>query len=202
VVALLALLAFLVGSVPFGYLIVRLVFRQDIRKLGSGNIGMTNVWRSFGCVPGFATLVLDLGKGYLPVLGMRLLVKSEAVHPWGSIELTLSAIGLAAIFGHAFTPWLAFRGGKGVATGLGVFTAIVGAWVLVPLAAFAVVFLLFRYVSVGSMTAGAAFLAMTVAVPSLRGYIPLGAVVAALILCTHLSNIARLGRGEERRFRF
>ena len=101
-VALLALLAFLVGSVPFGYLIVRLVFRQDIRKLGSGNIGMTNVWRSFGCVPGFATLVLDLGKGYLPVLGMRLLVKSEAVHPWGSIELTLSAIGLAAIFGHAF----------------------------------------------------------------------------------------------------
>jgi len=202
VVILLVLLAFVMGSIPFGYLIARTFFQRDIRELGSGNIGMTNVWRSFGWVPGVATLLLDFAKGYLPVLGSRLLLNAGSVQGWHSVELTLSAVGLAAVLGHSFTPWLAFRGGKGVATGLGVFTALVGAWVLVPLAAFAVAFVPFRFVSVGSMTAGAAFLVMTLTVPSLRNYAPLGILVAIFVFGTHWSNLVRLSQGRERRFRF
>lgn len=201
-VAALVLLALVAGSIPFGYLIVRIFFRQDIRTLGSGNIGMTNVWRNFGWVSGVATLILDLAKGYLPVLGSRLLLKAGIVPVWGSSELTLSAIGVAAILGHAFTPWLGFRGGKGVATALGVLVGLVGAWVLVPMAAFVAAFLPFHYVSGGSMASGVAFLVMTIAVPSLRNYIPLAILVAVFIFCTHWSNIVRLAKGRERKFRF
>jgi len=206
---LLVILAFISGSVPFGYLIVRLFYGRDIRQLGSGNIGMTNVWRNFGWKPGIATLVLDFGKGYLPVIiAGSIVLKDSALQPgfwqvqdyFASPHFLLTVVALAAVLGHSFTPLLRFRGGKGFATALGAFSALVGYWILVPIAVFIIFFALFRFISLGSMTASLAFFIVTLAVPSLRAYVPLGALIAVFILYTHRHNIARLMAGKEPKF--
>ncbi len=191
--------AFLCGAIPFGYVIARVIYKTDIRTLGSGNIGMTNAWRNFGARAGIATLILDVAKGALPVLVGRWMLSAPLGFDTNRTALMLGGLALAAILGHTFTPFLNFKGGKGVATALGAVTALIGVWVLVPTAAFAVVFAAFRYVSLGSLVAAAALLAATLAIPSIRAYAWLGITAALLVAFTHRENIGRLIRGKERK---
>lgn len=191
--------AFLCGAIPFGYLIARVIYRADIRTLGSGNIGMTNVWRNFGARAGIATLILDALKGALPVLAGRWMLHAPFGADTQSSALMLGGLALAAILGHTFTPFLHFKGGKGVATALGAVTALIGIWILIPAGVFAIMLAAFRYVSLGSLAAAAALLACTIVVPSIRVYLWLGIAAAALVSFTHRENIARLLAGKERK---
>jgi glycerol-3-phosphate acyltransferase PlsY len=142
VIALWCLGAFLCGSVPFGLLIVKALGKGDVREHGSGNIGATNVSRVAGKSVGVVTLLLDMAKGFLPVW----LAKGQGMDP-----VPVAAVALAATAGHVFTPWLRFKGGKGVATALG--TALAFHWLMVmpSMGVFVVVLLLSRYVSLGSI---------------------------------------------------
>lgn len=146
VLALWCLGAFLCGSVPFGLLLVKLVGKGDVRAHGSGNIGATNVSRVAGKGIGVLTLGLDMAKGFLPVY----LAKGQGMDP-----APVAAVALAAALGHVFTPWLMFKGGKGVATALG--TALAFHWVMVlpSVGLFIVLLLVTRYVSLGSILGSA-----------------------------------------------
>lgn len=194
------LLGFLIGSIPFGWIVTRLR-GVDIRKVGSGNIGMTNVWRALGWQYGLAVLVLDALKGLVPILALYpCLPHSPAAGNAGLSALIAMLTGLAAVLGHTFTPWLKFRGGKGVATAFGVLIAIFQLWVLVPLAVFVVLATITRYVSVGSLVAATVVVVISFAVPDLRLYWPLGLLAGLLIFWTHRENIQRLRNGSENRF--
>ncbi len=191
--------AFIAGAIPFGWLVARVFYRADIRKLGSGNIGMANVWRNFGAAAGLATLILDAAKGFAPVFVARYVLSVPFYAESTQAALALSGIALAAIIGHTFTPFLRFRGGKGIATGLGVLIALLGAYALIPLGVFVVVFALFRIVSLGSLTATIALLAATALLTAISAYLYLAIAAAVLIFFTHRQNIARLIRGTEPR---
>lgn len=190
--ALLPLLAFLIGSIPFGYLLYRLRTGGDIRQQGSGNIGATNVMRSAGTTFGILTLLLDAGKGYFALwLGER----------WGHDPAILAAMLLAVILGHLYSPWLRFRGGKGVATALGAFLALAPGPLLGALAVFVLVLLAWRYVSLASIAACAA-LPVWLLIPLNQGtlapVIEAAAVaVGILIVFRHRANLGRLRRGTE-----
>ena len=136
--ALLAALAsgYLIGGVHFGYLTAH--FRGvDIRDTGSGNIGATNVGRALGRWWGTVVLLLDIAKGFVPVFLLAPFIAAEIGS--GNVELVRVATGLGTILGHVFTPYLGFRGGKGVATSIGVFAALCSYWVAIPLAAYGLV---------------------------------------------------------------
>ncbi len=187
-IALIAV-AFLCGSVPFGFLVAR-ARGVNIREVGSGNIGAANVARTIGRRLGALVLLLDAAKGALPVIAAGR-VPGPAWLP--------CAAGFAAIVGHCFTPWLRFRGGKGVATTLGVFLAIdppaVGAAALV----FALGYAATRIVAIGSL---AAALALPLAVYLLgrpAAELVLAAAALALVLALHRDNLARLRAGRENR---
>jgi len=187
-------LAYLLGSIPFGYLLVRTFRKQDIRSLGSGNIGATNVARSGANGLGIATLLLDLGKAFAAVELARHVAPT-------SFNLAVAA-AIAAILGHVFPIWLGFRGGKGVASALGVFLALAPRAALCVLAIFAVVFLITRYVSLASIVAAAtfpffAFLFATDHSPVvIAGFL----FIPLLIIVKHQANIRRLLSGTESRF--
>jgi glycerol-3-phosphate acyltransferase PlsY len=190
------------GSIPFGLILVRLLRGEDVRLTGSGNIGATNVARSGGAKLGVATLVLDGIKGYLAVL-IALIVAHR--RPEFDISLAAAVAALAVIIGHVFPVWLRFRGGKGVATAVGAFLGMAPRAVLVVLAIFLVIVLIFRYVSLGSVVASAAF-------PILAFYLYRGSSSAVdllvmlgaslLIIFKHKSNIQRLINGTENRLHF
>ena len=193
----LPLAAYVLGSIPFGYLAVRLAGGGDIRQRGSGNIGATNVTRVAGVVPGVVTLLLDAGKGYLAVwLAGR--VTS------GNIRWMIAA-ALAALLGHSFPVWLRFRGGRGVATGVGVFLPICWQAVVVAVAVWIAVLAFWRYVSLASVIA-AASLPPLVYLLYAPGHAPPVAVSAGtsasmvLIIVRHRGNIMRLLSGTEPRF--
>jgi acyl phosphate:glycerol-3-phosphate acyltransferase len=195
------LLAYLLGSVPFGYLVVRLRGGGDVRETGSGGTGATNVTRRAGRAAGILTLLLDAAKGALAVaLARRFLTDDFGVDWW------VVAAALAAVLGHVFPVWLRFRGGKGVATGLGVFLSLAPLAVLCALPAFVLVVWATRYVSLGSMTA-AALLPLFVWLlggPGAGDTRPLLAAAlagAALIIFMHRANIGRLLRGTENRWK-
>jgi glycerol-3-phosphate acyltransferase PlsY len=180
---------YLLGSVPFAYLLAR---RRgiDLRRVGSGNVGATNVLRTSGVAQGVLAMVLDAGKGALAVVVAGALATGPA---------TAVAAGLASVIGHIYPVWLRFRGGKGVATAAGVFA------VLAPMAlgVASVVFLFAvwttRYISVGSM-AGAVALAVAAAGTDVPAAVAVGGAVAALIIIhRHRGNLARLMSGTERR---
>ncbi len=190
-------LAYLLGSIPFGYLLVRIFRKQDIRATGSGNIGATNVARSGAKGLGLATLALDLGKAWLAVfLAQRL--GASLPNPY---DLAVAA-GIAAILGHVFPVWLGFRGGKGVASGLGVFLALTWPSALAILAVFLVVFFLTRYVSLASIVAAAAFPLFGFHFVALRTPIVIAGFlfIPLLIIVKHHQNIRRLLAGTESRF--
>jgi glycerol-3-phosphate acyltransferase PlsY len=187
---LVVVLAYLIGSIPFGYLIVRMSGRGDVRHAGSGGTGATNVSRRAGKAPGVLTLVLDAIKGAIAVL-----IATRAGDSW-----LVAAAAIAVIVGHIFPVWLGFRGGKGVATALGVFVVLAPLALLCAGVVFLIVFLLTRYVSLGSMTAVAS-VPLVVSVNGLTSPIFLSSVAAAaLVIFAHRANISRLMNGTEPKF--
>ena len=191
---LLVLLGYALGSIPFGYLLVRTRSGGDVRAMGSGNIGATNVARTSGWSVGAATLVLDAAKGFFAVW--------LAGHfSDGNIRLMMYA-GLAAILGHVFPVWLKFSGGKGVATALGVFIVISWPAVAAAVAIFALVVIFWRYVSLASISAAAA-LPLLVYLFYAPGHAPPVTVTAGtlltavIVIVKHRENIERLIAGTE-----
>ncbi len=186
------LLAYLLGSIPFGYLLVRWQKGIDVRTTGSGSIGATNVMRNLGSAGFVITFLLDLGKGSAAVLLARRITGEGSV--W------MAAAAVAAVLGHCFPVWLKFHGGKGVATGVGVFIMLAPLEVALVLAIFAVVVGVWRYVSLGSIIATAAFPFLVHLVKHAPLAITLGAAgAAAIIIARHHANITRLLKGTESR---
>ncbi|HEX7157726.1 MAG TPA: glycerol-3-phosphate 1-O-acyltransferase PlsY [Edaphobacter sp.] len=187
-------IAYLLGSIPFGYLLVKIFRHEDIRATGSGNIGATNVARSGAKGLGVLTLLLDALKGFLAVF------IAQQIAP-GNLDIAVAA-AVAAILGHVFPIWLGFRGGKGVATALGVFLALTPISALIVLAIFALVFALTRYVSLASIIASAAFPFIALHFISSRSPIVIGGLIfiPLLIIVKHHQNIRRLLSGTESRF--
>lgn len=194
-----AVFSYLLGSVPFGYLLVRIVHGEDVRRSGSGNIGATNVSRK-SPVLGVLTLVLDALKGSAAV-GLAY-VFSERMAPGVSPYRAMSVAALFAVVGHIFPVWLKFHGGKGVATGLGSFIVIIPKAVLMAAAIFIAVVLIFRYVSLGSVIAVAALPLLayeTRAYEGAPGGLLLLGLACLLIVFRHYENIRRLLAGTEHR---
>jgi acyl phosphate:glycerol-3-phosphate acyltransferase len=193
----LVVLGYFLGSIPFGYLLVRAKGGGDIRQIGSGNIGATNVARTSGWAVGVATLLLDGAKGAVAVW--------IAGHfSGGSVRIMIFA-GLAAVVGHVFPIWLQFHGGKGVSTALGVFLAICWPAAAAAVVVFILVALFYRYISLASISAAAALPLFIYIL-----YAPRHAPPTALSVCTllatviviakHRDNIERLLAGTEPRF--
>jgi acyl phosphate:glycerol-3-phosphate acyltransferase len=199
--AVVAVLGYLLGSIPFGYLLVKIFRGTDIRETGSGNIGATNVARSSPAL-GLLTLLLDATKGFLAVIGASALAPGITL-PYLYSAMALTA--LCALLGHMFPVWLKFRGGKGVATGVGAFVAIVPKAVLIAICVFAALVALFRYVSLGSIVAAIA-LPIFIFLFYVQSGVPMLSVLAAaaaaslLIIAKHHQNISRLLAGTEHRF--
>lgn len=198
---LMLIVAYILGAVPFGFIIVKLIQRQDIRTIGSGNIGATNVLRSGKKVQGIITLLLDAGKGALAVL-LTGWVLTGSSPEWIAVWQSLAAV--AAVFGHIFPVFLSFHGGKGVATGCGAYMAIIPLAVLTTLVVFALVVLLTRYVSLGSILATGLFPLWAY----LFGYGEISMFIiwcgiggALLIISRHRENIMRLIQGNENRMK-
>ena len=188
-------IAYLLGSIPFGYLLVRIFRNKDIREQGSGNIGATNVARSGAKGLGLATLLLDLGKAYLAVM-----IAKHYVAP-GMFDVAVAA-AVAAVVGHVFPMWLGFRGGKGVASALGVFLALTWPSGVSVLLVFAVVFALTRYVSLASIVGSATFpLFGFYFVKPWTPMVVFGFLfIPLLVIVKHHANIRRLLSGTESRF--
>ncbi|HEX4005777.1 MAG TPA: glycerol-3-phosphate 1-O-acyltransferase PlsY [Acidobacteriaceae bacterium] len=197
-----AIAAYLLGSVPFGYLLMRVFRKEDIRQKGSGNIGATNVIRSGGKGLGAVTFLLDVLKGYCAVLLCELIVVRMDVAP--SVRLNAVAVAaLAAILGHIYTVWLGFKGGKGVATAFGVFLALDPLAALAGLGVFVLVFALSRYVSLGSILSAIAFPLFALFIPHgprTPWYSAVLVLVPLIVIAKHHQNIARLLSGTEYRF--
>lgn len=198
IVAAAVCVAYLMGSIPTGLLVVRLTKGLDIRQHGSGNVGATNVYRIGGKLPGFVVLIVDLLKGWVPVTWVAgQAIAFGAGAPAASVKILL---GMAAVAGHIWNPFLQFKGGKGVATALGVLLGLDPRVGLACLAVWVGVFLLTRYVSVASVSAAfsAPFLISLLGLPTAW---TLGAVAVALaIIARHRPNLLRLLHGEEHRF--
>ncbi len=185
--------SYLVGSVPTAYVVVRLVARADVRTVGSGNVGATNVTRAAGAGWGLVVFLLDALKGVLATQGFAVWFEVEPRDP------AQLACGIAAVMGHVFPLFLGLRGGKGVATTIGVLVSTVPTMAAAVLAVWAAGFALTRYVSVGSL---AAALAIPVA-QILWGRVQIeqvfGAALGLLLVWTHRANIQRLAAGTEHR---
>ena len=191
---LVVIVAYLIGSIPFGYLIVRQKVGGDIRESGSGGTGATNVSRRAGKAAGVSTLLLDAAKGSIAVLIARAVAGDEWV---------IAVAAIAALVGHIFPVWLGFRGGKGVATGVGVFLVLAPVPLLCAGAIFAGVVAVTRYVSLASITAAALIPAFVwLLADGLWPLLVATVVGAMLIIFAHRGNIRRLVEGTEPRFRF
>lgn len=197
------IVAYLLGAIPFGLLISRLYKLPDIRKVGSGNIGATNVWRVGGPRPAIWVYILDIGKGILAVflasLSNQILVEQPTF-------LVLAA--LMSVLGHIFPVYLGFRGGKGVNTALGALVALMPLQAAIALLAFLLTVVLTRYISLSSLVAATVLVLVTilkkyvlsVEIPDI--YITLVITLALLVFFTHRQNIRRLLAGTESKFKF
>lgn len=188
---------FLSGSIPFGLLLARAVLGVDVRTVGSGNIGATNVARAGGRKMGVVVLVLDVAKAVVPMLVARaLLAGAPHAQAW------VAAAGTAAFLGHVFTPWLGFHGGKGVACGLGVFLVLSPWAALAGVVAFGALYGATRISSLGSLAGTVACVAGTFVAYGVASAVPwLGVAIAAVIFVRHRENIGRLLRGEEKKMK-
>jgi glycerol-3-phosphate acyltransferase PlsY len=182
--------AYALGSIPFALLLARRWGARDLRRIGSGNLGATNVWRTMGVTPGVLVAVLDIGKGAAGVFIAERL---------GGGATASAAAGVAAVVGHIYPVWLGFRGGKGVATSCGVFAVLTPVAVLPSLAVFLVVVLVSKYISVGSVMASLALPPIAYATGSPSSSVAAAAGVASLIVFRHRSNLRRVLAGTERR---
>jgi glycerol-3-phosphate acyltransferase PlsY len=195
------LVAYLVGSFPTGYLLVRLFLKKDIRSIGSGNIGTTNVIRTGAKGLGAATFVLDICKGSLAVLLCDYLV--NVLYGVCCNHKYSFFFALFAVLGHVFPVWLKFKGGKGVATGFGVFVVICPWAALAAFGIFALTIAITRYVSLGSILGSASFPFLAwIWVPNLRSPVNFSILCAVplLLIFKHHENIARLLKGTESKF--
>jgi acyl phosphate:glycerol-3-phosphate acyltransferase len=221
-------IAYLLGSIPFGYLIVWATQGADVRETGSGGTGATNVSRRAGKLAGVATLLLDALKGAASVgiarvlLGLQVLpalqggghigpplqlLSGQSAQIQTDLYWWIAAAAIAAIVGHIFPVWLRFRGGKGVATGVGVFLMLVPITVVLSAVIFVIAVWRTRYVSLGSILAAAAIPLFVLLehvlvrpIDSLAATLSAAVVGAALIVWAHRENIRRLLRGTESRF--
>jgi glycerol-3-phosphate acyltransferase PlsY len=211
--------SYLLGSIPFGYLLVRIFRGQDVRNTGSGNIGATNVARTGSKGLAVATLFLDALKGYIAVAFAFWIahamfptptfiggvVASDDLVFAGQTRFLLAALAaFCALLGHMFPVWLRFQGGKGVATAAGAFVALAPKCLLLSLLLFVIVFALTRYVSLGSIVAAASFPWLVLWLnPAERNTAPILLVItasSALVIARHKDNIRRLLAGTENRF--
>jgi glycerol-3-phosphate acyltransferase PlsY len=188
-------IAYLMGGIPFGYLLVKLTTGADVRRAGSGNIGATNVLRTTGRAAGVATLLLDIGKGYLAVW---LAGRATEHSPWW-----MAAAALAVMAGHAYPVFLRFQGGKAVACFVGAFLFITPVALAATLLVFVVTVAWTRYISMGSIIAAATFPLAVWLIQRPASPVILAAFLAAgFIIYRHSSNIRRLRDGQEHAFRF
>ena len=194
---LLVALAYLSGSVPYGLVVTRLATGKDVRTVGSGNIGATNAARAGGHGLGVLVLALDVLKAVVPILiARRLLAGTPAADRW------VTAISVAAFAGHLFPVWLRFKGGKGVATGLGIFVVLAPWAALAGLVAYGAVYAATRISSLGSLSGTAVACAGGFVAHGFGSPIPwAGLAISLLIVSRHRDNIRRLLRGEERKLR-
>jgi acyl phosphate:glycerol-3-phosphate acyltransferase len=186
---------FLAGSIPFGLVLARALLGVDVRTVGSGNIGATNVARAGGKKLGVVVLLLDAAKAVVPMLVARALLGAG---PHG--DAWVVATGAAAFLGHVYTPWLGFQGGKGVATGLGVF-AVLAPWAAIGgVVAYALVYAATRISSLGSLTGTLVCTAGTFVAYGARSAVPwVGLLLAAVIIARHRENLQRLLQGAEKK---
>ena len=203
--------AYLLGSIPFSYLVVRLFAGADIRQHGSRNVGATNVARTFGKLPGVLALILDISKGYAAVVVARWITSqrgwpiesSASGGPLQSREFWIALAALVAVLAHMFPVWLRFHGGKGVATATGAFLALDPVVVAAAVIVFLIVLITTRFVSLASISSAASvplffhFLAHDT--PFWR--VVLSIPIAIAVIVKHHSDIRRLVQGEERRMR-
>ena len=213
--AFVIIIAYLLGTIPSGYLIVRVTQGADVRDTGSGGTGATNVSRRAGKTAGVVTLVLDALKGATAIvvaktiLGLPIFTaRATAGGPLQSMDWWIAAVAIAAILGHIYPVWLRFHGGKGVATGVGVFLMLTPMAVAMAALVFIVVVTSTRYVSLGSILAAVAIPLLVLLqhaffqpVASLAPIISAAAAGAALIVFAHRENIGRLLGGNESKFK-
>jgi glycerol-3-phosphate acyltransferase PlsY len=183
--------AYLIGSIPTGLLLGK-AYGIDVRKEGSGNIGATNLYRTVGRKVGVITLIGDCLKGLLPVV----LVKLSSLPPESAVW-----VGLAAFCGHVFSLFLKFKGGKGVATALGVFLALAPLALLIAVVVFAALMFAWRYVSLGSISAAAVMPLAVFFLGGTRAELIVTIIIAAIVIARHHENIKRLLSGTENRFK-
>ena len=191
--ALLVLAAFAVGSIPWGLLVTKWVAGVDVRKVGSGNVGATNVARALGRGWFFVVFALDAAKGAAPVMLLPGFAGRQET------EWLRVACGLAAVLGHVFSPFLGFKGGKGVATAAGVMAALAPWPALCTFGVFLVTFAALRFVSLASVVAAVALAPLAFALGSPREIVIFGVLAAALVIVRHRSNLARIAAGTEPR---
>jgi len=188
---ILILLAYLVGSIPFGLILSKLFAKTDIRSAGSGNIGATNVMRVLGKKLGVLTLMFDILKGAIFVILAEVVTHSEI---WASLA------GLAAFLGHLYPIYLKFRGGKGVATSVGIFLFLAPYALLVDIVIFLLVVYQTRYVSLGSIIAAALLPVILLVFSYSYVYVILAVIMGGFIILRHRDNIQRLKQGRETKF--
>lgn len=203
----LLVVAYLAGSIPFSYVVARVFVGKDVRQEGSGNVGATNVARTAGRAAGVLALVLDLAKGYGVILLARAIAGRPewpfpaGVLPWESREMWIALAGLVAVLAHMFPVWLCFHGGKGAASAAGVILALDPRVFVASMLVFAIVVLLSRMVSLGSILTAASipllFRYVAHEAPFWRTTLSIG--IALAVILKHHSNIARMARGTERR---
>jgi len=197
-IAIVAIAAFLLGSIPWGVVISKGVYKRDLRKVGSGNIGTTNAIRAVGKVGGYVVFLLDFAKGILSGVVAIAVAHYVGVDPYGA-KILLAISFLACILGHMFTPWLKGKGGKGVAVGVGCMFVAMGPLIAVlELVLFAALVAITKYVSVGSIAAAGTV--PLFAIWAYWGNVPAWAICSLagiLVVWAHRGNIARLRAGTE-----
>lgn len=207
ITGLAVLIAYLIGAIPFALIVTKLAGTGDIRKLGSGNLGATNVWRVAGFKVAVWVFIGDIGKGVAAVLIAGFLGNTYTVD-WVSVDVLMVLCAVAAVLGHVFPVYIGGKGGKGVNTALGAVGTLLPVEVLLSVLVFAVVVTLTRYVSLGSILGAIALpvalllerFGMNIIVADIYLYLTL--LLALLILLTHYQNIGRLMKGTENKFSF
>ncbi len=184
--------AYLIGAIPTGILLTKLVGGEDIRKAGSGNIGASNVYRVAGRKLGMITLIGDTLKGVIPLL--------VAIYAFDCDGFALALVGLAAFLGHCYPIYLGFKGGKGVATALGVFLVLSPQAILCGFVLFALVLWKWRYISLASISTAAAVPFLVLLLERSFSFFVVTLIIAGIVIWRHRENIDRLLAGTENKF--
>lgn len=184
-IVLVLLMSFLLGSIPNAYLIAKIFYGIDIRYCGSGNPGATNVWRIVGKIPGSITFLSDVLKGFIPVfIGKKIFPELSLTYPM--------LAGFCAVAGHIWTPFLKFKGGKGVATGFGVFLGLAPVAIFLALIVFIITLALTKYVALGSIAASISLPVFLYFLKTPLTLIYVSAILAVIIIWRHKSNIRKI----------